>query len=158
RTSCVVVITITDGSGGSPSGVSCAVSDSTPAEGQTIKVTGRKWLPRSTVTISFVQDGRRQAQTTARVYDDGRFSKQLTIPQSAHDGPAQIRVEGRDRNNVPRTCTVNITVTSSSSAAGFSPVTPVTPATLALLLGTVGIVVMSRRRRARALAPAGRTR
>jgi hypothetical protein len=93
---------------------------------------------------------------TANVNGAGRFAKQAVIPADADPGPAQIHVRGTDSNGDEATCVISITVTASSTAAGFSVADPLTPGSLALLVGTVGVVAASRRRRSRALVRSAR--
>lgn len=151
RTQCNLSITITGGGPGPGTGTFCEIDDATPAPGQEVKVTGRKWEPKSTVTVRFVQDANNQVMGTANVNGAGRFAKHLAIPADADPGPAQVRVEGTDENGDPATCVINITVSASASARSMSVAAPFTPATVALLLGTVGTVLVTRRRRTRAL-------
>lgn len=157
RTTCTVRITVSrDGTPPPPPRDEtipiCAVDDATPAPGQTLKVYGRQWLPRSTVEIHFHQEGRTEHLATANVNPAGRFAKASEVPEDAEEGPAEIVVTGRDKHGRPAQCRIEITVTSSSSNAAFAVEPPLSPGAVVLLAGTAGVVALSRRRRARALA------
>jgi hypothetical protein len=153
RTRCFVEITVDSGGPPPPPGdrTVCEIDDVTPAPGQTVKVSGRKWLEKSTVDIEFVQDASSEPMGTANVNGAGRFGKHVPIPEDAQDGSATVRVTGQDESGDPTECRIEIVVTSSSTAAGFALVRPVTPASLMLLLGTALVILISRRRHARAL-------
>lgn len=151
RVRCVVQVTVDTGS---PPGdrTRCGIDDPTPAPGQTVKVNGQKWLPRSTVEIEFSQGGSSEPLATANVNPGGRFGKQVVIPEDAQDGEAQIVVRGQDDDGDPTECRIAIVVTSSSApAGGFTLARPATPATIAMLLGTALVVLIGRRRHTRAL-------
>jgi len=152
---CRTQITVdADGGGPPPPGSPiCAVDDATPAQGQTVKVSGRQWLPKSTVEIRFVQGATDEHLATAGVNGAGRFSHQARIPEDASNGPAEIRVEGQDRNGSPAVCRVQIVVGGSAQSAGLTVTGAISPGTLALLIGTVGVLYAGRRRRSRGLLP-----
>ena len=88
---CRIQITVdADGGGPPPPGTPvCSVDDATPAPAQTIGVRGRHWLPKSRVSIRFVQGARNQLLVTAPVNGAGRFAKSASIPPDA--SPARPR-------------------------------------------------------------------
>jgi hypothetical protein len=154
RVRCIVQLTV-DSDGGpppDPERTLCAIDDTTPAPAQSVKVSGRQWLPRSEVEIDFEQGTTSEPMATANVNGGGRFGKSAQIPPDAEDGAAEVVVTGLDREGNPRTCRIDIVVTSSSaSAAGYTLAAPVTPANLGMLVVAAGTILLLRRRRTRSL-------
>lgn len=90
----------------------CRVSDTTPSPGQTIGVAGRGFQPGTTVEIYFAQGGNQTLIGTAVVNQQERWSTQVTIPQSADPGSAQIVNRGFDAHSGnPAGCSILIRVT-----------------------------------------------
>jgi 5'-nucleotidase len=133
-----------------PGGPTAAASDTTVTPGQTITVSGSRWLADSTVRLYF--DG--SFVKTAAV-DPGHFSTPFTVPSSTSVGQHALTVRGTDRNDAPASVTILLSVVGSGSLAftganvtGWMVVIP-----LLLILGTA-LMLVGRRRHARQKAGA----
>jgi hypothetical protein len=96
-----------------PGGPTAVSSDTTVTPGQTITVSGNKWLADSTVRLflggSFVK--------TAAV-DPGHFSTSLTIPSTAAAGALPLTVRGFDRTGAAAEVTIMLTVADPAGTNG----------------------------------------
>lgn len=125
------------------------VSDSTVLPGQEITVSGDRWFPGSTVSLSFQSTPVRIGTATVRA--DGSFSTRVTIPADATPGDHQIVARGRNRHGDPRTVATDVTILGTVGAGGGSAFTGANVQTWMLLsvgLGLVGgiLIVVTRRR------------
>jgi 5'-nucleotidase len=96
-----------------PGGPTAVASTTTVSPGQTITVSGNKWLPDSTVRLylggAFVK--------TAAV-DPGHFSTQVTIPSSATSGSLPLTVRGSDSAGAAAEVTIMLTVDPADPGNG----------------------------------------
>jgi hypothetical protein len=96
-----------------PGGPTAVASVTTVSPGQTITVSGNKWLADSTVRLylggAFVK--------TAAV-DPGHFSTPLTIPSSAKAGQLPLVVRGLDRTGAAAEVTIMLTVDPANGGNG----------------------------------------
>jgi LPXTG-motif cell wall-anchored protein len=128
-----------------PGGPTAVASDTTVTAGQTITVSGSRWLADSTVRLSF--DG--TFVKTAAV-DPGHFSTPFTVPSGADAGQHALTVTGSDRSGAPASVTVLLTITGSGSLAytganvtGWMILIPI------LLILGLALLFVGRRRHAR---------
>jgi hypothetical protein len=133
-----------------PGGPTAVASDTTVTRGQTITVSGSRWLADSTVRLYF--DG--SFVKTAAV-DPGHFSTPFTIPAAASLGQHALTIRGDDRNGNPASVTILLTVVASGSLAftgadvtGWMILVPV------LLILGLAFLLVGRRRHARQKAEA----
>jgi hypothetical protein len=98
-----------------PGGPTAGASATTVAQGQTITVSGNKWLADSTVRLylggTFVK--------TAAV-DPGHFSTSLTIPSTANRGALALAVRGSDRTGAAAEVTVTLTVVDPAGGGSLA--------------------------------------
>ena len=98
-----------------PGGPTAVASTTTVSPGQTITVSGHKWLPDSTVRLylggAFVK--------TAAV-DPGHFSTQVTIPSSAKPGTLPLTIRGSDSAAAAAEVTIMLTVDPSDPGGNGS--------------------------------------
>lgn len=99
-----------------PGGPRIAVSDSTVTRGETIVVSGSRWLPGSTVHISFDDP----VERTAAVNGSTRFSAPITVPTGSRLGRHSITVTGRSTAGNPATRTLVVDVVGSGSGLAFT--------------------------------------
>lgn len=96
-----------------PGGPTAVASDTTVAPGQTITVSGNKWLADSTVRLflggTFDKTGS---------VDPGHFSTPLTIPSNAALGALPLAVRGFDRTGAPAEVTIMLTVVDPAGTNG----------------------------------------
>ncbi len=123
-------------------------SDTTPAPGQTITVSGTGCPPNS--QVNFLFDGSPAGGTTSGA--DGSYSGEVTVPSDASSGTHQITVECG-----AVVMGLEITVSPAASGAaiprtGSSSTIPMTSVGLGLLAVGGLFVVAARRRRAHSLA------
>ncbi|MGH9151768.1 MAG: hypothetical protein ACRD03_05130 [Acidimicrobiales bacterium] len=139
-----------------PAAEELAVTDTAPAPGQEILVTGGGFMPGTTVTLTFESTpvflGR------AAVDEHGGFAALVRIPAEATLGWHTIRARGTGRDGLPRELAIPILLTSPAE-----PPAPPTPGrttwegllgagslTLAAMLGLATALALRRRRRASA--------
>ena len=96
-----------------PGGPTAVASDTTVTPGQTITVSGNKWLADSTVRL-FLGGG---FDKTAGV-DPGHFSTPLTIPSTATVGSLPLDVHGFDRTGADAEVTIMLTVLDPAGTDG----------------------------------------
>jgi 5'-nucleotidase len=128
-----------------PGGPTAVASDTTVTPGQTITVSGSRWLADSTVRLSF--DG--TFVKTAAV-DPGHFSTPFTVPSGTDYGQHALTVTGNDRTGAPASVTVLLMVVGSGSLAytganvtGWMILIPI------LLILGLALLFVGRRRHAR---------
>ena len=128
-----------------PGGPTAVASDTTVTPGETITVSGSRWLADSTVRLSF--DG--TFVKTAAV-DPGHFSTPFTVPSGTDYGQHALTVTGNDRTGAPASVTVSLMVVGSGSLAytganvtGWMILIPI------LLILGLALLFVGRRRRAR---------
>jgi hypothetical protein len=98
-----------------PGGPTAVASDTTVTPGQTITVSGNKWLADSTVRL-FLGGG---FDKTAAV-DPGHFSTSLAIPSTAKVGQLPLAVRGFDRTGAAAEVTIMLTVLDPASGGNGS--------------------------------------
>jgi len=98
-----------------PGGPTAVASDTTVTAGQTITVSGSRWLADSTVRLSF--DG--TFVKTAAV-DPGHFSTPFTVPSGADAGQHALTVTGNDRTGAPASVTLLLTITGGSGSLAYT--------------------------------------
>ncbi len=91
-----------------------AVTDTAPAPGDEILVTGDGFMPGSTVTLTF--ESTPVFLATALVDANGHFSVWVRIPLGASAGWHTIRARGIGVDGLPRELTIPIFVTRAASA------------------------------------------
>ncbi len=91
-------------------GTPAAVSDTTPAPGQTVTVSGGGFMPNSTVTIVLDPGAAALGSTTASA--TGVVSAAVTIPESA-SGARTIVLSGTATNGKPLTLSVAVNIGAS---------------------------------------------
>jgi hypothetical protein len=96
-----------------PGGPTAVASDTTVTPGQTITVSGNKWLADSTVRLFLGSE----APKTASV-DPGHFSTTITIPLSATVGALPLAVRGFDRTGADAEVTIMLTVADPPGTNG----------------------------------------
>jgi hypothetical protein len=98
-----------------PGGPTAVASATAVTPGQTITVSGNKWLADSTVRLylggAFIK--------TAAV-DPGHFSTTLSIPSTAKSGPLPLTVRGLDRASAAAEVTVTLTVDPAATTGNGS--------------------------------------
>ena len=138
-----------------PGEPTAAASQTTVTPGQTITVTGAKWLANSTVRLylngSFVK--------TAAV-DPGHFSTPLTIPASAVAGPLPLVIRGLDRSNNAAEVTIMLTVFDPGNGGGSLAFTGANVTGWMILIPVlvvlgIALLIFGRRRHGRQKAQAG---
>ena len=82
-----------------PRNPTCGVSDTTISPGDQVTVSGRHWMPGSTVTFTLRPEGIALGSTT--VGQSGSFSAVVTIPASVEPGPHTIVCRGTDPGGDP---------------------------------------------------------
>lgn len=96
-----------------PAAEELAVTDTAPAPGEEILVTGGGFQPGSTVTITF--ESTPVFLATAPVDDDGHFAVWVRIPLDASAGWHTVRARGTGVDGLPRELTIPIFVTGAAS-------------------------------------------
>jgi LPXTG-motif cell wall-anchored protein len=98
-----------------PGGPTAVASDTTVTPGQTITVSGSRWLADSTVRLSF--DG--TFVKTAAVHP-GQFSTPFTVPSGANYGQHPLTVTGNDRTGAPASLDILLMVVGSGGSLAFT--------------------------------------
>ncbi len=96
-----------------PGGPTAVASNTTVTPGQTITVSGNKWLADSTVRLYL---GGPFVKTAA--VDPGHFSTPLTIPSTAKAGQLPLVVRGLDRTGAAAEVTIMLTVLDPAGGNG----------------------------------------
>jgi hypothetical protein len=93
-----------------PNAPTCRVSDTTVHPGQKISVSGRKWLPRSTMNIYFGRKTAARKLGSTTVKPNTSFRRGVTIPAGATVGRHRILCSGRNTNGNKATQATTVTV------------------------------------------------
>lgn len=107
-----------------PEQPTCEVNKTVVSPGESVTVSGDNWQPNSAVEVRFRQGPAPGRPEVERRYgpfptdSTGHFSAQITIPENAHDGPAQIVVGGPDSEGRRHICRVNVTVQEDGDGGG----------------------------------------
>jgi hypothetical protein len=128
-----------------PKGARVGVSDATPTPGQTIVVSGSKWFPGTTASVSFEGGG----STTGQVDGSGNFSTSIAVPVGASPGQHTITVTGFDANDnaVTRTLVVNVVGSGPGLAFTGANVSVWMVAIPVFAIVGLGLLFMGRRRK-----------
>jgi len=90
----------------------CAVSPSSGIPNAGVVLSGSKWKPRSSVNISFAQDGVATSLGTDSVNRRGRFSDSTSVPETAQPRTASFVVTGKGKDGKAHSCSAAFTVLS----------------------------------------------
>jgi hypothetical protein len=129
-----------------PTDCSVTVDDDTPSAGDTITVSGENWPAGATVTIFVggVEAG------TATAGDDGTWSAQITVPETAGDYEVTANGCGATQNVLGTTISVGA-APQALPATGSSSTEPLVR-TGAVLIAAGAVLVYAVRRRSQAAA------
>lgn len=141
-----------------PSSEELAVTDTAPAPGQEILVTGGGFMPGTTVTLTFESTPVFLAE--APVDDEGRFAVLVRIPPDATTGWHTIRARGTGLDGLPRELAIPIFVAaparpdgpSSAGGATWIPLLRVGVGPTVVVLVAATLWTIRRRRKGRAPA------
>jgi len=120
--------------------------DGKAVAGEKITVTGKDFLPGSTVELVAYSTPVKLGSVV--VLADGTFTAEVTLPKDMANGVHHLVASGVDVNGNARTLVVEVTVSGGTAVlayTGFSPMPFVGAGALALLAGG-GLLVASRRR------------
>ena len=133
-----------------PAAPSLTVSDTVVSPGETITVSGRDWLPGSTVSISLLPGV--GVLGTAEVGAEGTFASQVTIPGDTAPGTYTLRASGTGENGQQRTVDATITVPGAPAAGQLAvtggAVTVWMMVAASLILAGTAALLNARRRKA----------
>lgn len=91
----------------------CVVSPHAGVPSAGVVFSGSRWKPRSTVTISFVQQGVTVPLGADSVNRNGHFSGSTSVPQTARPSdPASFSISGKGKDGRTHSCSAAFTVTS----------------------------------------------